>query len=457
MALEVPDLHSGNPQLQKALQKIVRLEQKPLDMVDEKIGKVDNKLQLIKDLKTKFSKVRESITPFKSVDSFRDLKSESSHPDIVSASSIDKLKAKPGMYEFEVKDLATSASLMTTGVPDRDKTEIGVGYISFKTGEGESRDVYVNSQNNTLDGIARTINEAGLGIRAQVVNDGTDSSSPWRLILSGDKGGWRNDLSFAQFNFLDGDLDVDHYRSREAKSAVIYLNGQPMYVDDNAVKDLLPGVVLNLNKAEPGQKVKIEIKPDFEQIQEKSKTFVDNLNEVFKFIQHQSTTDQNSKKDPTKALSGDTSILSMQNRLSSVLQRTLNGADGATVKRLQDIGIVFNRTGTLDYDGAKFQSALENNFDEVAQLISGDGMLNGFANELSRLVDGFTRSGDGFLTLKEKNFQDQVGRLEREKEKKTQMAESRVQKAKMQFGKAEAALENMTNMRNQLAAVMGGG
>jgi flagellar hook-associated protein 2 len=456
--LEVPELPSGNPQLQKALNKIVRLEQKPIDKVDEKIAKIDNKLGLVKELKTKFSDIKSALVPFKSVKEFRDLKAMSSHPDIVNPSSIDKEKALPGTFELEVVSLAQTASLMTTGVADRDQTELGVGWVTFRTPEGEKKDVFINSDNNTLDGIARTINNAGLGVRAQVVNDGTDADEPWRLILYGEKTGWKNDYDWADFNFLDGDLDLDRYRQREATSAVIKLNGQPVYVDENSVKDMLPGVTLDLKKAVEGQIVKIEVKPDVEKIEGRAKELVDKLNGVLQFFQTQSQLDSASRKDPKKALAGDSSLQAIQSRMRQILQKSdFYDDENATVRRLNDMGIVFNRGGTLDYDGKKFQSALEKNFEEVARLVSGDSPLSGFANEMSALIDGVVRTGDGLITMRERNFNEGKERLEKEKESKTTRAENRVRRAQVQFGRAEQALSQMQNMGSAIASQISSG
>lgn len=449
MALEVPDLPSGNPQLQRALNKIARVEEENLAKVDQKIAKVDNKLKLVKDLKQKFTEVRDAVNPFRKVADFRELIGVSSNPQIVSTSAINKDLAQPGTYKFEVLELASSASLMTTGVEDKDKTELGVGYISFETPDGETHDLYVNSGNNTLEGIARTINTSGLGLRASVVNDGTDSDEPWRLIISGEKTGWKNDYSWAQFNFLDGDIDIDHEDSAQAKSAKIRFNGQPMYVDENSIKDLIPGVTIDLNKAVAGETVTINVKPDFAKISERAGTMVEKINAVLSFIQYQSQLGPDSRNDPTKALSGDTSVQALQSRITTLIQDTASQLNSSQVTAMRDVGIVFNRSGTLDFDQKKFQSALETRFDDVALLLSGTSPLNGFANEMGRLVDQVTRTGDGFVTLKENSMTEQKQRIEREKEQKTERAQAKIARATTQFARAEEAMAKLQQVSGQ--------
>ncbi len=451
MAFEVPELPSGNPQLQKALAKVVRAEQKPIDKVDERIGKIDNKLNLVRDLKTKFSDIKNAVKPLANFNEFRELKAFSSHPDILDATSIDKATAIPGSYELEVVQLANASSLMTTGVADRDKTELGVGWISFSTPDGSDQDVYIGSDENTLDGIAAKINRSGLGVRAQVVNDGTDSDEPWRLILSSEKTGWKNEVDWAEFNFLDGDLDLDRYKQRDAQSAVIKINGQPIYVDQNSVKDIVPGVTFDLKKAVVGTTVKVEVRPDLEKIEGRAKDLVDKLNGALDFFQNQSRLDAASRMDPKKALSGDSGISAIHSQLRGLIQRTLEVTDESTIARLTDIGIVFNRNGTLDYDKKKFESAMEKDFEGVSALVSGNGTLNGFANGLNKLADSVIRTGDGTLTVRERNFTDGKARLEKEKEIKTGRAERRIERARVQFARAEQAMSQLSSMGSQIA------
>jgi flagellar hook-associated protein 2 len=451
--LEVPELASGNPQLQRAMTKMVRLEQNNLGKVEEKIAKVDGKLNLVKEFKTKFNDLRDAAKPFKSVADFRDLKGDSSAPEILKVGGIDKEKAQPGSYTFEVIELASPSSLMTRGIPDRDKTELGVGYISFKTPEGDEKDVYINSENNTLDGIANAINSSGIGVKATVINDGTDDDAPFRLILAGEKTGWRNDMEWAEFNFLDGDLDLDKDYAKEATSAAIKFNGQPMYVDENKLKDLLPGVTLDLISAKPGQTINVEIKPDTEKVEGKAKNLVDKMNAVLTAIQSQFQLGPDSKNDPTKAMAGDVSLQTLQSQMRTLIQDTASTANEGQIKQLRDVGIVFNRNGNLDYDPKKFQAALDSRFEEVALLFSGSTPLSGFANGLVRVVDNATRTGDGILSLREKGINENKKRLESEMEQKRTRAEKRIERAKSQFGRAEAAMEQLRGMGSAVSTM----
>ncbi len=359
--------------------------------------------------------------------------------------SVDKEKAAPGTYDIEVLNTANTNSIMTYGFPDRDQTRVGIGYISFETPEGESREIYINSDNNTLDGVASAINASRSGVTAQVINDGTDSDEPWKLLITSEHTGWKNNFEWPSFNMLDGELEFDHDRLREGKSATLRINGHPVMVDENKVKDLIPGLTFDLKNAEPGKRITIEVQPDIEKVGAKVKNFVEKMNGVLGYIQSQHSRGADSRKDKTKLFQGDVGLQAIESRMRSVIQQA-HSRNPSQIEALRDVGIVFNRNGTLDFDEKKFQSKLESNFDEVAHMFGGSGGLGGFAGEMMRLVDGVVRSGDGMLSQREKAATDQANKLQGEKDRATARAEERMQKVKAQFGRVEAALQNMQNM-----------
>lgn len=455
--LEIPDFVTGNPRLASAFNKYVNAEQKRISKADEKVQRQEAEIKLVQDFKSKVNGIRETLQPFRSVSDFRELKGTSSLEDVLSVTSIDKALAKPGTYEFEVLSLANSDSIMTYGFPDRDSSEVGVGYVSFKTPEGAVRDIYINGDNNTLDGVAASINDANVGVTAMVVNDGTDAENPWRLVISGKKTGWRHDYEWPKFYMVDGDLDLDVERNRDAASAVLKINGHPVMADENKLKDLIPGVNIDLKKAQPGQSIMVNVAPDYEKISGKAGSMVEKINLALQFIQDQNKLTKDSHKDPSKALGGDVLLQSVESRIRSMIQKTQSAIPAQEVRRLADVGIQFNRNGTLNFEGDKFQKKLESNFEEVEALFSGSGPMGGFASEMIALVDGIVRPGDGMMTVREKTMTDRRVDLEKRRDREEQNVQKKIDKLKMDFSRAEAAMEKMQQMQLNIGASGGGG
>ena len=142
----------------------------------EKASLVDNLSKLVEGLKA-------GVDANNSSRSLREVKVETKD-DIIDV-SLDKNAAMPGTHQIEVISLAQSASAMTNGFEDPDESYVGVGYIKYTLPSGGEEEIFIGQDESSLNGIARKINQSGNGsITATVVNDGSGSSTPWRINLS---------------------------------------------------------------------------------------------------------------------------------------------------------------------------------------------------------------------------------------------------------------------------------
>lgn len=126
--------------------------------------------------------------------------------------------AEPGKYQLEVVQLAQKSSAISSGVEDKDKTYVGVGYLTAILPNGDEKEIYIDEENATLSGIAKLINQdTELGIRANVVNDGKDGDEPWRLIMSLSETGDENKAEFPYLYLVDGEVDLVIEQERKAR------------------------------------------------------------------------------------------------------------------------------------------------------------------------------------------------------------------------------------------------
>lgn len=215
--------------------------------MEDRKGKIEDRIKLVDELVNLLQSVNNNLTQSANARSLRELKVDSNN-DIVDV-NIDKNLANPGEYQFEVVQLARKSSAMSSGFADRDDSYIGVGFIQYFLPNGESRELYVDSDNATLDGIAKLINkDPENGLNATVVNDGSGSDSPWRLVLSLSETGDINKAEFPYFYFVDGENDLYLEFEREAQDAIVKMDGFEIEVPENKVKDLIPGVTIDLKK-----------------------------------------------------------------------------------------------------------------------------------------------------------------------------------------------------------------
>src|SRR6202453_498298 len=110
------------------------------------------------------------------------------------ASASTSSDAVPGQYSLEVQNLATAASLSSSPVASGD-TVIGTGTLNITVG-GASTSISIDSNNDTLSGIASAINAApnNPGVTASVIT----TTAGARLVLAGTVTGAANAITVTQ-------------------------------------------------------------------------------------------------------------------------------------------------------------------------------------------------------------------------------------------------------------------
>jgi flagellar hook-associated protein 2 len=110
-----------------------------------------------------------------------------SQPNLFSVSTTTT--AKPGSYSIEVLSLASPQRTASLGFQDA-KSELNNGAafsLSISSSGGEVRSVRVGASRSNPEGIVAAINEANLGITAQLLNTG-QGSEPYKIVLVGQEG-----------------------------------------------------------------------------------------------------------------------------------------------------------------------------------------------------------------------------------------------------------------------------
>jgi flagellar hook-associated protein 2 len=407
----------------------------------------------VSELETKLNGVIGSIGGLASVKGFSDIKLNSGDTNVITG-TVDPNASVNGNWNVEVLELAQKAAALTNGFPDKDKSQIGVGYFKFETPNG-SKEVYINGNNNTLEGAAKAINAAGVGVKAMVINDRSDKDAPYRLMISGDSVGDENSVSYPTLYFLDGDQDLYFDKQNEAKNGKVKVDGFEFEVGDNKVTDVIPGVTLDLKQANPGKTVNITVKEDREVVAGKVKTFVDGMNEVLKFIQQQNTLGKDT--DTSSTLGGDSLLRSIENRMRSLIQNPQYGVNGS-INRLNQIGISFNRSGVLEYDEKKFNDTLAKDPGAVQRFLAGDGFSVGFIPAVRREVSTVLNSAFGPVAIRKRALQDKIGQMNDSIANKERQLSRKEEQLRNKFAKLEETMSKLKGQMGQVAAAgLGGG
>ena len=453
MGIAFGSINSGLPK--DIVQQIIAGEKVPLQKMAERKGKIENKKALLTDLMKRVENLRGSVYANKSERSFREIEVNVSGDGFTA--TVDKNVANPGNYQIEVMQLAQKSSAISNGVEDKDKTNIGVGYLQYELPNGEEKEVYIDSDSATLTGLARLINgDTENGMNANVVNSGDGSDEPWKIIITLDETGDGKRAEFPNLYLVDGEVDIWFEGERKAQDAKIKLDGFEIELPSNTSSELIPGVTIDLKKADPGNELSLEIKEDTAKMTDKIDELVTNINEVIKFIKDQNALDENS--DTSRTLGGDITLQTLESRLRSTVFAGVKTDFGS--RRIGDLGLTFQRSGLLELDKDKFQAALNKNMKMVAQVVNGkytieNGKVNGFIDNLDTLVSDALRRPSGILTSRKDGLNSKIDQIDRRIETKERQIKRKEEHLKAKFARLEETISRIKTQGSGLAGMTG--
>lgn len=451
MGISFGSINSGLPK--DIVQQIVEAEKIPIQQMEQRKGKIEDKKALVGQLIGLVENMRGEILKNKGARSLREMKVNTGESQQIAVSA-DKNVAEPGKYNLEVVQLAHKSSTISNGVEDKDKTYVGVGYITAVLPNGDTKEVYIDEKSATLSGIAKVINEdQDLGMKATVVNDGKGDDEPWKLMLSMEETGAGNKAEFPYMYLVDGEVDLFFDDQKDAQNAKIKLDGFEIETPNNKVTDLIPGVTIDLKKAKPGEEINIDITEDIEKVGVKITGLVDNINAVLKFIKEQNTMD--AKSDTSRTLGGDLTLAQIEMKVrSAVFTPVMTGKGPA---RVGDLGIQFERSGLLKFDTAKLEAALQKDYKTVSQILTGvysqvSGKSPGFIDNLEDAAKMLLNTPNGTLQTRKSGLTSQVANIDRQIANRQRMIGQKEEILKAKFARLE---ETMSKIKGQGAGLAG--
>lgn len=306
---------------------------------------------------------------------------------------LNQLQA-PQTAQFYADGLLDGAKWQSAVVASRSADVSAYAGVSAGTHSFEIRDANgallktVNySDTDDLDSLAAAITDAGAGITASVVADG----SGFRLKVEKTDGSTVT-LTNDTDNLLSG-LGMAKERLLIERSS-------------NTISDLFSGVTLSLYGAEPGTSIKLDIDRDLVGVKNAVVEFVDAFNAVRAFINMQNKIDEatGGKAADAGPLFGTRTLSDIESALTRILG---SGTRGVTKEysALAQIGITFIKNDnlpdplladTLTIDETKLDAILLSNPDDVRRLFAFDFSssdprvsLLGFTGKTSYSASGY--------------------------------------------------------------------
>lgn len=373
----------------------------------------------------------------------------------VAGVSVDESLANRGSYSLNVTQMAQAQSLASNEFTDRDSTSVGSGTLTLNVG-GVATDITVDGSNDTLEGLAASINDANAGVSAGVV----DTGSGYRLVLSADETGVENAVQISvedtgDNNNTDGSglsqfvFDGTTSNMEEtvaAKDAKLEVNGIAITRPTNTIEGVVDGVTFDV-KSLGTSTVKVE--QDSEAVAGRVQDFVDKFNALQDVIKKYSGF--NAESGQGGILSGDATVRGIESELRQMMTAIPEGLEDSPVRMLADIGIKTQpSTGKLEFDQAVFQEQLEENPEAMTALFAEKDGVEGIAGRMVSTVTNFL-SSEGALAARTDGLNNDLSDIQDQRDRLDMRIASYEERLIKQFSAADSLISQIQSSGNYVA------
>ena len=340
---------------------------------------------------TDLSTLSTALSSLTEVDgSFAEMEGSSSDTSVVDLTSANA-GAVPGTYTVVVSQLAQSYSYLSTAITASDTLSgtLSINGQTITLSDGTATDSNGNTipQNDTLSTLAAYINSGDYGVTATVVAGSAGS----QLALLSDTSGSSGAATVGQMTDSTTGGAVSFTQQQQGQDAEFSVDGVNMTSASNTVTTGIPGVTMQLLSESPDESVQVEIATDNTDLESAVSSFVTAYNAVIGDLNTQEGDDSSGNPEP---LYGNPNTAMIQEQLQEAL--TTVGASGA-ITSLSQLGITANDDGTLSLDSSTLDTALTDNYQDVANFFQASGSFG--ASLTTALGNLGNTSPDGLIYL----------------------------------------------------------
>jgi flagellar hook-associated protein 2 len=475
----------SNLDLNALLANLRTAEQAPLIALQQQQRSYTSRLSAYGQLSSALSALQTASAALAKPALFQGVKATSSATDVLTATALST--AAVGSYVLNVTQLAQAQSLAAAGVAST-TAAIGGGALTtvtldFGTISGGTLDaatgkytgatftadttraatsITIDSSNNTLAGIRDAINaSATMGVTASIVNDGsatpnrlvltskqTGETSSMRITLTGDPADTATSADPALSSLLENDPAATQnlQQTAAAQNTQLTVNGIAVTSATNTVAGAVQDVTMTVAKLGSST---LAVQKDSASVQAAITTFVNAYNSLQGVATKLTAFDTTSKSGAV--LLGDSTLRNIQVRIRSALT-TAQAADvtnSSSPTMLSQIGVGFQKDGTLAIDSTKLSTALGSQLSGVEKLFSGTAGIGGYGTQMSSLITGMTDT-NGTLTAAAKGINTTLDSLGKQYSATSERIDATVARYKAQFTQLDVLMSSMNRTSSYL-------
>jgi len=323
----------------------------------------------------------------------------------------------------------------------------------------------LDASNNTLEGIRDAINgSAAMGVTASIADDGSGSATANRLVLTSNQTGETSSMriSVAGDRALTDLLENNPagtqnlaqtvaaknvvqqlQQTATAQNTKLTVNGIAITSATNTVAGAIQDVTLTVAKLGASA---LSVQKDTASAGNAIAAFVNAYNSLQGVAAKLTAFNATSKSGAV--LLGDSTLRNIQVSIRSALS-TAQTPDGSGLATLTQVGIGFQRDGSLSFDAAKLRAALDSQYSGVAKLFAGTAGVGGYGTQVSSLITSMTDT-KGTLTAVTKGLNTSLDLLGKQYTATSARIDATVARYKAQFTK----LDTMINSMNQTSSYL---
>lgn len=416
------------------ISQLMTLERRPLVALQQKEAGFHAELSSLGQLRSAVSSYQSAISALTSPSSLETYTATSA--DTAKFTATADSNAAKGTYDIEVTNLAVAQKLGSSAFADLDTTTIGnagdkmtltIGTDSFSVEIGDK----------TLSDIAAAINDASdnIGITASILQEDANN---YRLVLSSNASGTANTITLAFEDSVASPIadPLGMTQIQAADDASFIVDGTYTITrSSNTVTDAIQGVTLNLLEVSTSA-AQLDVVQDTGSVTTAVNGFVNAYNTL-----------QNTLAGLGNGeLSGDSTLRMLQGRIRSILNSAPTGLSG-TYSSLSEIGVEFQKDGTLTLDSADLSSALKDDRTAVIDLFANDDQ--GYAFRLNALMDD-TLDSDGLISARESGINASISTIKDGIERMETRLEIVERRLRAQFSALDLLVSDMQTTGNFL-------
>ena len=430
------------------IDQLMNIERQPLTRLEADKTWLNNRLKAFTELDTRLKSFADSIKDLNYRDTLLKRSTTLGSEEFFTASA--SRDAVPGAsYEVEVVSLARVQKSVSTGVASSSDPLFGNGTLSLTVGE-ETHTIDIGEGENSLTGVMEAINAADVGVRAAIINDGTvnpdGSSTPFRMVLTGETVAKEFSLDASG---LTGGASLDLGTPvQQATRAHVRVDNIDIYSDTNTLTEAIPGMTLDLRKAEAGTTTSLAVNVDKAAIKEAIEEFATGYNKVVSFITSQSVIDG----EGGGVLGGDSGINAIKRRLQTMLTQPVENS--GTLRALSQLGFETQKDGTLQVNEKTLGAAIDENLDSVVSLLAGEDGVEGVATRFKNYLFDLTSSATGMLQGRRESINSNLKRIDTKIDASQARLEQRQKTLEAQFSAMETLVSNLNAQSSYLTQQM---